>query len=225
MERGESGLFIWCAEFNLLIYLGRPGASILKEIQSTKINRMNKPVINTMAILLFTLVFSITGIPGQAQPITGDQIKAQFIKDWERAKAYTLEYLNAMPADKYGFKAVDSIRSFAQQMLHLAQGNVNLISNGTGQTRIFAGRNLEASEGARSRDSVVYYVSQSYYFCIQGVKDLDPAKYAETVGSGNFKQMRYTWILKAFEHQTHHRGQTTIYIRLLGIRPPGEKLF
>jgi uncharacterized damage-inducible protein DinB len=32
-------------------------------------------------------------------------------------------------------------------------------------------------------------------------------------------------MLKTFEHQTHHRGQTTIYIRLLGIRPPQEKLF
>nr|WP_324497299.1 DinB family protein [Haliscomenobacter sp.] len=32
-------------------------------------------------------------------------------------------------------------------------------------------------------------------------------------------------MLKAFEYQTHHRGQTTIYIRLLGIKPPNEKLF
>jgi hypothetical protein len=38
--------------------------------------------------------------------------------------AYTVDYLNAMPADKYSFKATDSTRSFAQQMLHLAQANV-----------------------------------------------------------------------------------------------------
>jgi len=31
--------------------------------------------------------------------------------------------------------------------------------------------------------------------------------------------------MKAFEHQTHHRGQTTIYIRLVGLKPPGERLF
>jgi uncharacterized damage-inducible protein DinB len=30
---------------------------------------------------------------------------------------------------------------------------------------------------------------------------------------------------KAFEHQTHHRGQCTIYLRLKGVVPPGEKLF
>ena len=51
-----------------------------------------------------------------------EDIKMQMAKDWERAKAYTIDYLNTMPADKYSFKAVDSIRSFAQQMLHLCQG-------------------------------------------------------------------------------------------------------
>jgi len=30
---------------------------------------------------------------------------------------------------------------------------------------------------------------------------------------------------KIFEHQTHHRGQTTIYIRLQNITPPNERLF
>ena len=54
-----------------------------------------------------------------AQSLT--DIKTQLVKDWERAKAYTADYLNTMPADKYSFRATDSIRSFAQQMLHLAQ--------------------------------------------------------------------------------------------------------
>lgn len=26
------------------------------------------------------------------------------VQDWERAKAYTKEYLDALPADKYGYK-------------------------------------------------------------------------------------------------------------------------
>src|SRR4030088_2041788 len=81
-------------------------------------------------VVLFLTAFSFSG---SAQAISGDSIKAQFVKDWERAKAYTMEYLNAMPADKYSFKAVDSIRSFAQQMLHLATGNVFLMSTATDQ--------------------------------------------------------------------------------------------
>jgi hypothetical protein len=54
-----------------------------------------------------------------------------------KSQAYTKEYLDAMPKDKYSFKAQDSIRSFAQQMLHLAQGSVGLSANGTGKERIW----------------------------------------------------------------------------------------
>jgi len=65
----------------------------------------------------------------------------------------------------------------------------------------------------------------SYDFAIEGIKSMDVVKLEEKNKRGNFDETRYAWLLKAFEHQTHHRGQTTIYIRLLGIKPPNEKLF
>ena len=37
-----------------------------------------------------------------------------------------------MPADKYAYKPQDSIRSFAQQMIHMAQGTVSLMEAATG---------------------------------------------------------------------------------------------
>lgn len=160
-----------------------------------------------------------------AQGNLGETFKAQMISDWERAKAYTQEYLNTMPADKYGFKAQDSIRSFAQQMLHLAVANIGLSSNATGKTPIWQGRRLEQAPGAQSKDSVMYFVNTSYDFVIDGIKNMDASKLDEKVKWGNLDATRMSWLLKSFEHQTHHRGQTTIYIRLLGIKPPNEKLF
>ena len=29
---------------------------------------------------------------------------------------------------------------------------------------------------------------------------------------------------KGFEHQSHHRGKWAIYLRLVGVKPPGEQL-
>jgi uncharacterized damage-inducible protein DinB len=177
--------------------------------------------------LAFLLLMTGAAATASAQALTGDDIKAQFVKEWERAKAYTQEYLNAMPADKYSAKAVDSIRSYAQQMLHLAAGNVGLISAATGDKLAgFPGRGLENSATAQNKDSVQYYVNQSYDYAIESIKKLDPNKLGETVHFGQVPPVtRYAMLLKAFEHQTHHRGQTTIYIRLQGIRPPQEKLF
>lgn len=176
-------------------------------------------------VCIFAAVISLSQLSAKAQNITGSEIKEQFTKDWERAKSYTLDYLNAMPADKYSFKAVDSIRSFAQQMLHLAQGNVGLIQLASGAKADFPNGNIEASTGAQTKDSVVYYVTKSYDFAIQSIKDFDPAKFGEQVTLRTNKASRFALFEKAFEHQTHHRGQTTIYIRLTGTRPPNERLF
>lgn len=183
---------------------------------------MVQKLAKTLSLLLLLTGAAFTS---SAQAVTGEDIKAQFIKDWERAKLYTQEYLDAMPADKYSAKPVDSIRSFAQQMLHLASGNIALISRATGDKPINFPGNLETSATAQTKDSVAYYVNASYDFAIASVKKLDAGKLGEITTQRNRQATRYATLLKAFEHQTHHRGQATIYIRLQGIRPPEEKLY
>jgi uncharacterized damage-inducible protein DinB len=174
-------------------------------------------------VLLFTSAFLILCATGRAQ--FNESVKAQLVKEWQRAKAYTLEYLDAMPKDKYGFKAQDSIRSFAQQMLHLAQDIVIMTSYGTGKERMWQGEILEQRPSAQTADSVKYFVTAGYDYGIDAIQSMDASKFEEKVKSRNFEETRFAWLLKAFEHQTHHRGQTTIYLRLLGIKPPPEKLF
>jgi uncharacterized damage-inducible protein DinB len=176
-----------------------------------------------LVFLFFGTIFS-TRV--SAQTFTNDDLKTMMANDWVRAKAYTMEYLNTMPADKYSFKAVDSIRSFAQQMLHLAMANVYLMSTATDQQPLsWASFGLEKSETAHSRDSVMYYVTASYDFCLNAVKNSNTAKWKDKVTLFGFETTKFGLMQKVFEHQTHHRGQTTIYIRLNGIKPPEEKLF
>jgi uncharacterized damage-inducible protein DinB len=164
-----------------------------------------------------------------AQSFTNDELKDQMVKDWQRAKDYTNEYLNTMPADKYGdkLKGVDSLRSFAQQMLHLATANVFLMSTATDEKPLsWASFGLERRPGAQSRDSVMYYVNASYDYAMDAVRKSDPGKWKETKKLfGRFEVTRFALLHATFEHQTHHRGQTTIYIRLNDITPPQEKLF
>jgi uncharacterized damage-inducible protein DinB len=176
-----------------------------------------------LGFMVFTLLYSTKII---AQALSSEDIKAQLIKEWERSKSYTVDYLNTMPSDKYTFKPVDSIRSFAQQMLHLAQVNVFLLSSATGQSPLsFANSDLEHSPTAQNKDSVMYYVMASYDFCSNAVRSLDVNKWGEKVKIFGLEETRFAMLIKGIEHQAHHRGQTTIYIRLQGIKPPQERLF
>jgi uncharacterized damage-inducible protein DinB len=55
---------------------------------------------------------------------------------------------------------------------------------------------------------------------------MKPEKMGEMIKLfGRFDVSRGKTFEKCFEHQTHHRGQATVYIRLAGATPPQEKLF
>ena len=178
-----------------------------------------------LSLIAFCLVVFTFLLPFESSAQALEDIKIQMVKDWERAKTYTVDYLNTMPADKYSFKAVDSIRSFAQQMLHLAKGSCFLMSNVTDETPPpFSLSDVENSPGAQNKDSVMYYVTTSYDYCLTTIKHLDVKKWFEKKKTMN-DETKFALMNKAFEHQTHHRGQTTIYIRLQGITPPHERLF
>jgi uncharacterized damage-inducible protein DinB len=147
------------------------------------------------------------------------------VKEWERAKAYTKEYLDAMPADKYDLKPTPEMRSFAQQMLHFTDANYGFISAATGaKSPVGMGESEKTTD--TSKENVTKLVLAGYDFVISNIKTLTPAQLAENVKLfGRFEMTKGTAIAKCFEHQTHHRGQTTVYIRLAGAKPPQEKLF
>ncbi len=147
------------------------------------------------------------------------------VAEWTRARNYTKEYLDVMPEDGYSLKPTPEIRSFAEQMLHLASGNFLFGSGITGQANPYQGKNLEKMDELKGKAALTKTVLESYDLVINGLKTLNEAKLDERVKFFNTNMPRSVAFAKAFEHQTHHRGQTTIYIRLKGVKPPNERLF
>src|SRR5690242_4843637 len=122
-----------------------------------------------MKALILSLLCCAYFFFATAQTFSGENVKAQMIKDWTRAKAYTQEYLDAMPADKYQFKATDSTRSFAAQMLHFSFSNFAMAITATDKVennmnRIIKWNSLEVAPEMQNKDSVVKYVNDAYDF-------------------------------------------------------------
>ena len=65
----------------------------------------------------------------------------------------------------------------------------------------------------------------NYDFVISTLQAMTPAQLNETIKFANQDVTKFAMFGKAFEHQTHHRGQTTVYLRLKGVTPPQEMLF
>ncbi len=149
----------------------------------------------------------------------------ELVKDWERAKAYTKEYLDAMPEEGYALKPTPEMRSFAEQMLHLTDANYGFAAAASGEkSPVGFGESEKAAD--KSKANVTKLVLAGYDFMIASIKKMTPAQFAETTKLfGRFDMTKAAVIEKCFEHQTHHRGQTTVYIRLAKGTPPQEKLF
>lgn len=147
----------------------------------------------------------------------------KMIANWERAKAYTREYLDAMPEEGYSFKPTPEIRSFAEQMLHLADANFGLGSMASGKQSPHKFGDLEKSY--KSKDQTIQSVMDSYDFVITAIREMPQPRFKEKMEFMGHSFSKQEGLEKTFEHQTHHRGQATIYLRLKGVQPPQEKLF
>ena len=170
--------------------------------------------------ILITFLF----VAFAAGTATAQFTQPEMVKEWQRAKEYTKEYLDAMPADGFGFKPTPEIRSYAQQMLHLADVNFYFAASASGVASPM-GKESAEKKVTPTKEAVTKAVMDSYDFVISSLKGMSAAQLEETATAEGMSMKKSALFAKAFEHQTHHRGQCTIYLRLKGVKPPEEKLF
>jgi uncharacterized damage-inducible protein DinB len=143
------------------------------------------------------------------------------VAEWTRAKNWTKEYIDKMPEDAMSFKPIPEVRSFAEQMLHLASANFFYCQLGTGQKNPYKREDF-AADKFKTKAELTKMVMESYDFMIEGVKTMTDAKLEERSVVRGTSTPRAELLVMGFEHQTHHRGQTTIYLRMKGVTPPPE---
>src|ERR1700744_2785752 len=86
-----------------------------------------------MKLKFFTRLFTVLALVFAGTTTFAQFTQKEMVAEWQRAKDYTRSYLDAMPEDGYAFKPTPEIRSFAQQMLHLADANYLFASSASGK--------------------------------------------------------------------------------------------
>ncbi|MFI5162729.1 MAG: DinB family protein [Sphingobacteriales bacterium] len=171
-------------------------------------------------LMLFAIVATVFTTATVHAQVTKDQMVA----DWQRAKNFTKAYLDAMPEDGYAtVKPTPEMRTFAGQMLHLADGNYFLVGSVTGKAGPLKGSAEKII--TPTKEATTKAVLDSYDYVIATLQSLTPEQMQKTGKVEGAEITASVAFNKAFEHQTHHRGQTVAYLRLKGVTPPGEMLF
>ncbi len=136
----------------------------------------------------------------------------------QNAREYTLAVAEAMPAEKYVFTPVAGEMNFKEQLLHLCDNlrwlTGEYISRADSSTGVLG-------NGLTGKDSVIKVIGQTYDYAINNLQDLDVRKLTDTVKFFVGPMTRLQVLTLENDHQTHHRGQLIVYLRLNGIKPPG----
>jgi uncharacterized damage-inducible protein DinB len=142
-----------------------------------------------------------------------------FAARWEKAKVFTLQVADAMPADAYSFKPKDEMRSYGQLMQHLATNNAFYISRFKGGELPDA---LQQPPEKTDKETTKQYLTASFDFCASVFKSITEADLDKSYpGRPNTPpQTGWDWVLHAFIHTAHHRGYSEVYLREKGITPP-----
>lgn len=156
------------------------------------------------------------GLNARAQKIDS-LFLATSISKLQHAKEYTLKVASLMPAEKYGFKPTPEEMSFGEQLLHLSSnmGRLSASYLGGGTNPV-----TKTDMGVRQKEEIINVLNKSYEFALKALVQFDVTHLADTVAffAGPLNKLQIINLLN--DHQTHHRAQVIVYLRLNAIKPP-----
>ena len=166
-------------------------------------------------ILIITVLFLLNASL-KCQTMDALIMKAAITK-LENAKDYTLKVADLMPEEKYAFKPTKEEMGFGEQLLHLSSNMGWLCSAYLGGSE---NPITKADATLQSKAEIRAVVVKAYDYALQTIKHFNPTQLSDTVKffAGPMNKLQILTLLN--DHQTHHRAQMLIYLRLNGLVPP-----
>jgi hypothetical protein len=125
-----------------------------------------------------------------------------------------------MPSDKYSVKPTPAQMSFADIVVHLAQGN-DYLCGAIGGAKAPERSKIAATA---SKDELVGRLKETFAFCDETLAKVDDSKLTEQLPffGGKTKTRAAVMTLTTGDWADHY-SQTAIYLRLNGLLPPTAK--
>lgn len=166
-----------------------------------------------------TLIVALSIFPSLAFAQNAPVAQA-FRQNAQRVGKNLIAAAEDMPADKYSFRPTPQQMSFAQIVLHLAQGNDFLCGAIAGQ-KAPARQKIDTTA---SKEALVNRLRETFTFCDQALASLDDSKLTEQLPMfGGQKMTRAAVMTLTTGDWADHYSQSAIYLRLNGILPPTAK--
>ncbi len=165
---------------------------------------------------IFFILFTFCSLASRSQG-HDSLFMASAIDKLKNSKDYTLSMADTVPPDQYDFRPTPEAMTLGDQLLHLS-ANLGWLAS----AYLSEGENpvSESDKALRDKDSIRVVVARTYDHAISVLQKFDPKSLGDTVEffAGPMTKMQVINLMS--DHQTHHRGQLIVYLRLSGLTPP-----
>lgn len=176
-----------------------------------------KRVIYASLVLCGAVVAMGAAAPSASAQGTAPTVVKEMVATWQRAATDIIDVAEAMPEEKYGYKATPEMSTFRDQLMHATDVAQRFIDTAKG-TKSEPGH----AHAAMKKAEVIALLKQTLQTGQEMLGSLSDAQLLEQVKFpfGNRMVTRYTfWQGPLYQIRNHH-GQLVVYLRLNGIVPP-----
>jgi hypothetical protein len=132
----------------------------------------------------------------------------------------TVAAVEAMPADKFNYKASADQRTFGELVVHMAETN-NLLC---GKVAAVPPPKVDEVKETDSKDKLVAALKASFDFCSDAMSKMNDSKLAETTEGFGGEQVTRAWLTLILAGTWYdHYTAAAISLRLNGITPPSAR--
>jgi uncharacterized damage-inducible protein DinB len=192
--------------------------------EAEKGGAMRLIVISVLVSLLAAPAFAQSGSSGQgpSQPSNAGAVMVRIAQNaWAGAKRNIVESAEQMSEADYGFKPVDTVRTFGQILAHVADSNYFYCARSKGEAPPVPDGTLEKT--ATTKAAIVKALGESVAYCDDVYASLTAASAADMVKARNNQIPRVQPLFSNVSHNVEHYGNLVTYFRMKKMVPPSTK--
>ncbi len=181
------------------------------------------PIASTVGLALYAMSGAVAQAPAGA-PASADApasgYRAEFLRELSDLETKYVRLAEQMPAEKYGWRPAEGVRSVGEVFLHVSAANFGLTRRiGTPSPASFTPQGYEKSTTDKAR--IVEQLKQSFaHMRAAAIKasDADADKSMPWFGGSTITQRAF--LVFVVRHAGEHLGQSIAYARVNGVVPP-----
>jgi uncharacterized damage-inducible protein DinB len=178
---------------------------------------LSKITIIAIATLGLTPTLTRNGaLMAQSSPFSAD-LKG----DYKTVRDYFIRAAEKMPEADYSFKPSPDVRTFAQQVAHVADDQYNLCSPAKGEIRKAPYSDIEHRLSTKA--DLLPALKDAFSYCDGAYDALTDPSGAEIIKTNKGPRTRFYMLNWDLWHTWEHYGNIVVYLRMKGLVPPSSE--